>query len=1113
VLRARVLGALEVELDGKVIASPASQRPWSLFAYLALADGPVPRSELINRFWPEVLDQSARASLRSALWTLRRRLGDAIGVAGDRVWLRDEDGLWIDAREFERLLADAPSDALELCRGDLLEEIDEDWASSARERHRERVIALLEELAAAAEREGRSDDALELTRRQVDRDRFGEAAHRRLIVRLEAAGDRAAAIRVYKGLSARLRSELGVAPSAQTRELADRLRDSAAASTGPRAGTPPAPETQASTPPAPGSPPDAPARLPPGSPLDAPARLPPGSPPDAPARLPPGLLPLTGRDRELAELEQTWRAVVVGRGAAALIRGEPGIGKTRLAAALTELAAGEGAIAAVCAALDLGGAAPLSLWAELLRELLHNLPERPPADAAWPDDLAVLVPGVLAGRDARRSEVAPDLARTRLFEAVVALIDWSSRTHPLLLVFEDLHDADEPSLELAGYVARRLSGSPVMMLLTRRELPHRTGVDRLEHALRSRGILGQELALTPLADAPVAALAGQAAAISASDIELVVSRADGNALLAVETARALARGDTDVAPGLRGLVRATLAPLEPVCRELAELIAVAGRRLELSEIARLGLEQPDRSAAALLATGLFVQAEGGVAFGHALLRDAAYEEIPMPRRPDLHRCLADALLTGGPGSVVRPAEVARHLRLAGADADAVPELVRAGVQSRELGLLEPAVAYLEEALAIAPGRSDLLLELGEIEAWRGRRVQAETAFEEAMTALEHGGPVSRARALLRRARVYHGPICVPSLVLESARAAIALLAAGGEVPDTDAERSEALAAWAWAEAVAGSVDRAEDLLARLAADGAPRSDLRVYDVGHARAFSLMRRGRFVESYGPSIAAGEAVARAGRPDLAYGCWANAAGAATAAGEGERALEFLDRGLQAIGGHGLQGLEIHLLAGRSFVLRSLGRLAEAGRAADQEQRLAERLGQPELLAMAAHDRGLVALAEDDHDRAVELLAAALAPGAPISRPQARLARAEALARAGDVEAAEDEVREMVLEPVRPSDFPAALVPRLARVQGLIALARHDPGSATRRLEEAISGWRRLLERSVRADSMTTVLADLGRPVVGMIEPERELAQAESELAEIRSHSEGGRDALVP
>ena len=102
-LRARLLGRLEVELNGTVIDSPVSQRPWAVFAYLALASRPVVRSELASLFWPDVLDQSARASLRSALWMLRRQVGDALDVAGEGVGLAEGAELWIDVREFERL--------------------------------------------------------------------------------------------------------------------------------------------------------------------------------------------------------------------------------------------------------------------------------------------------------------------------------------------------------------------------------------------------------------------------------------------------------------------------------------------------------------------------------------------------------------------------------------------------------------------------------------------------------------------------------------------------------------------------------------------------------------------------------------------------------------------------------------------------------------------------------------------------------------------------------------------------------------------------------------------------------------------------------------------------
>jgi DNA-binding SARP family transcriptional activator/tetratricopeptide (TPR) repeat protein len=1063
VLRVRLLGALEVELDGVVVDSPPSQRPWGVFAYVALAPRPVSRSELASRFWPNVLDQSARASLRSAVWTLRRQLGAGLVVDRERVGLRPGASVWIDAREFERLAADAPEQALTLCRGELLEGMQEEWALAARERHRERVIDLLERLAVGCEERDQVRDAIDWTRRQVQLDPFDEAAHRRLIFRLHAGGDRAGALRTYRTLAERLRGELGVAPSAQTRELIEELRTD-----------PPAPA-------------------------------------GTPAMAAPGRLALLGREQELAELEQVWRSCSHGSGVAVVVRGEAGIGKTRLATELSMRAGAGGAHAAACAALDLGGSAPLSLWAELIRELLPALPT-PPADSAWPEDLAALasdLPSHFARGGAPSSVVAPDLQRTRLFEAVVALLSWAARARPVLLVLEDIHAADRPSLELAGYVARRLAGLPIMMLLTRRELPHSPDADRLEHALRSRGLLACELGLAPLPPASVAVLARRAGRLSLADVQRVVERAEGNALLAVETARALGRGMGDeVAPSLRGTIRATLAPLARDVRELAELAAVASRPLEAIELGQLGLSAPDESPSAALETGLLVAADGRLGFRHALLRDAVYDEIPEPRRPALHLRWAKALLASERvGSLRRPAEAARHLRLAGADLEAVPQLARAAADARAVAALEQAVGYLEEALTIAPEHAELWLELGESEAWRGRREQTEAAFDRAAALLQDAEPLELARVWLRRARAHHGPICDPRAVLDSCTCALKLLQESDQ--PAGGERHEAVAALAWAEAIAGSVEDAERLLEQLGTRP-PESDLQAYDVGHARALALMRRGRFVDSYAPSIAAGEAVARAGRPDLAYACWTDAAGAAAAAGEYERALEFINRGLEAIARHGLRSLEIHLLAARAFVLTRLNRLDDARSAAESEQRLAEQLAQPQLLAMASHDRGLVALEAGEYQLAVTLLTDALVDRAPISRPLTRLALAEALVRAGELDRAAEQLRATVLEPVRPSDFPETLVPRLARVQGLLALAGHDSETAARRLRESVRGWGRLVHSGRRAESITAVLADLGRPVVGLVEPERELIRANAELHAL---TQGAPHAVVP
>jgi hypothetical protein len=122
--------------------------------------------------------------------------------------------------------------------------------------------------------------------------------------------------------------------------------------------------------------------------------------------------------------------------------------------------------------------------------------------------------------------------------------------------------------------------------------------------------------------------------------------------------------------------------------------------------------------------------------------------------------------------------------------------------------------------------------------------------------------------------------------------------------------------------------------------------------------------------------------------------------------------------------------------------------------------------------------------------------------VSRPLARLARAEALARLGRCDEADEELREMVLEPVRPGDFPETLVPRLTRVEGLVAAARGDTVLAGRCLEEAAGGWRRLLDRSRDGERYTSSFADLARPpVLGLVEPQRELQRVLSELASLQ------------
>jgi tetratricopeptide (TPR) repeat protein len=140
-------------------------------------------------------------------------------------------------------------------------------------------------------------------------------------------------------------------------------------------------------------------------------------------------------------------------------------------------------------------------------------------------------------------------------------------------------------------------------------------------------------------------------------------------------------------------------------------------------------------------------------------------------------------------------------------------------------------------------------------------------------------------------------------------------------------------------------------------------------------------------------------------------------------------------------------------------------------------------------AEYDEGMVAMSAGDNDRAVELFYNALEAGALVSRPAARLARAEGLARLHRSEEAEAELRLVALEPVTPADRPAVLVARMTHIQGLIALSRGDLELARTRFEEAVAAWRRI-SLAFDADEYLGNLVDLGRPTAGTVEPTQEL-----------------------
>jgi tetratricopeptide (TPR) repeat protein len=345
---------------------------------------------------------------------------------------------------------------------------------------------------------------------------------------------------------------------------------------------------------------------------------------------------------------------------------------------------------------------------------------------------------------------------------------------------------------------------------------------------------------------------------------------------------------------------------------------------------------------------------------------------------------------------------------------------------------------------------------------------------------------------MRAARWYRSSLCNPAAAAIAAQRGLDALGTGDE-PDT---RAELLLLRGWAEVTTGTGEP-EATLREAEAAGAQSTPLLRHDVENVRGFVLLAAGRLEEAEATLVLAGENAERAGRVDMAYGGWANAASIAAAAGDFERALRYAERATSAT--TTLPVIRFHLAGMRAYLLTRLGR-AEAARAAlDEQAELALRLGSPELLAAADHDAGMIALLQGNHDGAEKMLGRALVHDPPVHRAEARLRRAEALARLGRADEADAEIRAAALEPVKAAHRPAVLIARMAFAQALSARARGDRALAERRLRESAGHWKRLAA-DVSGEHLAS-LVDLGRPpITGVVDPARELERVHEELAEL-------------
>ena len=743
-LRVRLLGAFALESDGVALPMPDRRQACSLLGWLALHQGLHPRSEVAGRFWPDVLDSSARKSLRTELVAVRRALGPAVDGAlvatRDLVGL-DGEAVSVDAREFERLVREGRLDAAaELGGGELLPGLDAEWVYAARATHSRRLDGVLERLAAGAEAAGALEEAIRISRRRVELDPLHEGAHRELIRRLIGAGETSAARVAFDDLARRLRTELQVAPSRETRRLLEAIHAPAAV----EGGAPPA--------------------LPPA--LTRPRRS-----------------PFVGRGDALGWLRAQWSLAQAGAGRLALIGGEPGIGKTRLAGEFARAAHEEGA------AVLLGRCHEEALIS--YQPFVEAVGRH--AATVSPDVLRGQV-GVGGGELARLvPEIArrlPDLAapdggdsegrRFRLFEAAAGVLAETSRSWPLVLVLEDLHWADKPTALLLAHIARSVETERVLIIGTYRDTELGDPLQSLLTELRRDGAL-ERLRLGSLYRGDVAAMiSGWLGRTPPTHYAHALHReTDGNPFFIEEVLRHLIEvGAVDetawrrlasftelgIPDGVRDAIERRLATLSPAARRVVTMAAAIGRSFSfevldaLAEDALEALEEARDRRIVDEEPG----APGRYEFAHALIRETLYASLSGPRRMQLHRRIGAILeqqRAGDPDPP--PAELAYHF-IAAADprtaAKAVDYSARAGRRALAALAYEEAVDHFERALRLsaasdAATQCELLLGLGEAHSKASEFEPSRLAFEAAAELARTAGLGEQlARAALGLAR-------------------------------------------------------------------------------------------------------------------------------------------------------------------------------------------------------------------------------------------------------------------------------------------------------------------------------------------------------------------------
>ncbi|HXI89357.1 MAG TPA: protein kinase [Blastocatellia bacterium] len=493
-----------------------------------------------------------------------------------------------------------------------------------------------------------------------------------------------------------------------------------------------------------------------------------------------------GREQETKELRVALNETLAGKGHLFMLVGEPGSGKTRMTEQLATYARLCNAQVLIGRCYEGEGAPAFWPWLQIVRSYAQEMEPEKLLSTMGPGaaDIAQVVSEIKERLPDLPAPppLEPEQARFRLFDSVTTFLKNASKLQSLVVILDDLHWADKPSLLLLQFLARELKDASILVIGTYRdmELGRQHPLSQTLGELSRQG-LSARIVLRGLTEQDVARFIEMTTGIKPQEklVRTVYQQTEGNPFFLSEIVRLLVvEGQLErpqvttasgvrIPEGVREVIGRRLDQLSDECNRILTTASVIGREFSLEALEPLSdmsgdqlLELLDEAMAARVINEL-PQAVGQYSFVHALIRETLYDEISTARRVRFHRRIGETLeqLYGNsPDSHLT--ELAYHFfqaSPAGNGDKAIDYAIRAARRATTLLAYEEAAGHYEHARVVIElqdevdqeQRGEMSLALGEAYTKAGNNAKAREAFLQAADiARKRGAPEQLARAAL-----------------------------------------------------------------------------------------------------------------------------------------------------------------------------------------------------------------------------------------------------------------------------------------------------------------------------------------------------------------------------